>query len=129
MDRSAVQDWLDAYVRAWQTYDREDISALFGVNASYSFGPFGEPVVGRDRIVESWMEDRDAPGTWEAHYEPVAVDGDLAVTNGRSTYFEDDTRTTVARRYDNVYVIRFDGDGRCIEFREWYMRDPATGAD
>lgn len=129
MDRSVVQDWLDAYVRAWQTYDREEISALFGENASYSFGPFGEPVVGRDRIVESWMEDRDAPGTWEARYEPMAVDGNMAVANGRSTYFEDATRTRVTRRYDNVYFIWFDADGRCVEFREWYMRDPATGAD
>ena len=26
--------------------------------------------------------------------------------------------------YDNCFVIRFDGDGRCREFTEWFMQRP-----
>ena len=27
--------------------------------------------------------------------------------------------------YDNCFVMRFDGDGRCREFTEWFMKRPA----
>jgi hypothetical protein len=28
------------------------------------------------------------------------------------------------RAYDNCFVMRFDSDGRCREFTEWYMKRP-----
>ena len=27
--------------------------------------------------------------------------------------------------YDNCFVMRFDADGRCREFTEWYVKRPA----
>ena len=124
IDRASVQSWLDAYVRAWETYDPEAIGALFSEDAVYHYDPFGEPLRGRDAIVASWLEEPDAPGTYAGHYEPVAIDGNLAVTNGRSRYFEEDG-ATLKSEYDNVFILRFDGDGRCAEYREWYMERPA----
>jgi hypothetical protein len=26
--------------------------------------------------------------------------------------------------YDNLFLLRFDAEGRCAEYREWYMRKP-----
>jgi hypothetical protein len=121
MDRSAVVEWLKAYVHAWETYDPAAIGDLFNEQATYSYYPFEEPVVGRDAIVASWLADRDKPGTYEAHYEPIAIEGDVAVANGRSRYFEDSTRSKLTKEWDNIYVIRFDDDGRCLSFREWYV--------
>lgn len=71
----------------------------------------------------SWLEDRDDSGTYDAHYETIAVDGDVAVANGRSRYVEADG-ATLTSEYDNIFVLRFDGDGRCVEFREWFMERP-----
>jgi hypothetical protein len=42
----------------------------------------------------SWLADRDEPGSWKADYEILA----------------------------NVFVCRFDADGRCREYTEYYMR-------
>ncbi|MBC8170160.1 MAG: nuclear transport factor 2 family protein [Anaerolineae bacterium] len=121
IDRASVAAWLDAYVHAWKTYDPQAIADLFGENATYSFQPFDEePVAGRDAIVANWLENKDKPGTYDGHYEPVAIDGNLAVANGRSSYFEEDGKT-LKRIFDNIFILRFDADGRCIEFREWYM--------
>jgi uncharacterized protein (TIGR02246 family) len=122
MDRSAVQRWLDAYVHAWLTYDPAEIGALFSEDAVYYYHPYGDPVRGRDAIVASWVEPdhRDAPGTYTGHYELIAVDGAVAVSNGRSRYFQADG-TTLKREFDNLFVLRFDDAGRCSEFREWYM--------
>ena len=121
MDRTVVVDWLKAYVSAWETYAPEAIGELFSDDATYSYHPYDEPVVGRQAIVASWMKDLDAPGTFEAHYEPIAVDGNVAVVNGRSRYFKDSSRGELTKEWDNVFVIEFDKDGRCRSFREWWV--------
>lgn len=123
MTREDVAAWLERYLAAWQSYDRAAIADLFAADATQRFKPFEEPVVGREAIVESWLaEDRlDAPGSWEADYEPFAVEGDRAVVTGVTTYFEDGAVSLV---YDNVFTLRFGDDGRCSEFTEWFMKRP-----
>jgi hypothetical protein len=121
VDRAAVVAWLDRYVRAWETYEPKAIGDLFSEGATYTYHPFDEPVVGRVAIVASWLHSKDKPGTYEAHYEPIAIDGDVAVVNGRSRYFEDSTRSELVRQWDNIFVIRFDEDGACLSFREWFV--------
>jgi uncharacterized protein (TIGR02246 family) len=123
MDRATVQQWLNAYVQAWLTYDPQQIGALFAEDAVYRYSPYQEPLIGRDAIVASWLENRDAAGTYQAHYEPLAVDGDVAIAHGRSNYFEADGATS-KDEFDNIFVIRFNTDGLCADFGEWYMRRP-----
>lgn len=123
LDRATVQAWLDAYVRAWKMYDKESIGNLFSEDATCFYSPYSEPVHGRDAIVASWLEQPDSPGTYDGHYEPIVIEGDRAVTNGRSRYFEQDG-TTLKDEWDNIFVLSFDADGRCKEYREWYMRRP-----
>ena len=121
--KATVSTWLDAYVQAWKTYDKEAIGALFSENAVYYYAPFREPVQGRAAIVNSWLEQPDEAGTYDARYKPVVIEGDRAVTNGRSRYFEQDGKTLKAE-WDNVFMLRFDEQGRCNEYREWYMERP-----
>jgi hypothetical protein len=116
IDRESVDRWLEAYVDAWKSYDRDSIAALFSEECRYSYRPHGDTIEGRDAIVRSWLEDEpDEPGTYDGSYRAVAVDGDTAVAVGQSTY------TSPERVYDNCYVMRFDDDGRCREFTEWFM--------
>ena len=121
MERAAVVEWLKAYVRAWETYSPEAIGDLFSENAIYSYHPYDQPVVGRAAIVASWLKDPDALGTYVASYEPIAIDGDVAVVNGRSRYFKDSSRAELTKEWDNIFVIRFDNDGRCRSFHEWWV--------
>ncbi|MGH2699467.1 MAG: YybH family protein [Actinomycetota bacterium] len=112
------------YAGAWKSYDRASIADLFSDDASYRYHPYDDPIRGRESIVESWLEDPDAPGTYEGDYEPIAVEGDVAVAVGSSTYrLEDEPEVRV---YDNCFLMRFDDEGRCREFTEWYMRRPKT---
>ena len=122
MDTRAVQAWLDGYSHAWGTYDPEEIGALFSEDAVYHYDPFQEPVRGREAIVADWLKDRDEAGTYEGRYRPVLVAGDEAAARGYSRYF--DTNGAVRDEYDNLFLLRFDADGRCAEYREWYMRKP-----
>jgi hypothetical protein len=122
VNRAAVDRWLERYVAAWRSYDRAEIEALFGAEATYRYHPWDEPIVGAVAIADSWLEDRDDPGRWEASYECYAADGDAAVAVGSSTYL--DESGAVEEVYDNVYLLRFDGEGRCSAFTELFMKRP-----
>ena len=133
MDRSTVQAWLDRYVEAWKSYAPDQIASLFAADATYRYHPYDsddDVVRGRDAIVRDWLEPdgnastRDVPGTYDGQYEPYAVDGDRAVAIGWSRYWSDASRAKLERTYDNVYLLRFDGDGRCTEFTELFMKRP-----
>jgi len=133
VDTATVAAWLDAYVAAWKSYDSEAIGALFTDDVKYRFHPYDDPVEGREAVVESWLGEggregapgRDEEGTYNASYRPIAVDGDVAVASGSSTY----TRGPggpIDEIYDNCFVMRFDADGRCREFTEWFMKRPGA---
>jgi uncharacterized protein (TIGR02246 family) len=131
MDLDDVAAWLDAYIRAWESNDPDAIGELFTEDAVY-FPPPGntwtsphEDVLrGREAIVAAWLEDPDPPGSWVADYRPEAIASDLAIATGTSTYFQEGGET-VRAEYSNVFLLRFDADMRCREYREWYMRRPA----
>src|SRR5258708_5935969 len=123
MDREAVAKWLAGYIEAWKSYDPQAIGDLFSEDAEYRYHPWDEPERGRATIVANWLRSPDAPGTWAAHYGPLAIDGDTMVATGRSTYFKAD-RATIDKEYHNIFIIRFDAEGRCASFTEWYMEKP-----
>jgi hypothetical protein len=133
MDRASAQAWLDRYIEAWKSYDRDDVAALFAEEIAYRYHPFDEPIVGRDAVVASWLGEgdiddastRDAPDTYDARYAPYAVDGDVVVATGTSVY-RDHPDGPVTRTFDNCFLMRFDCAGRCTEFTEYYLERRST---
>jgi len=126
MDEATVADWLERYVNAWRSYDPEEIAALFTTDAVYRYHPWDEEanaVHGREAIVVNWLEEPDEPGSWVAEYRPWAVDGDRAVALGTSRYLATDEAPEAT--FHNVFLLRFDVDGRCSEFTDVYMQRPA----
>jgi len=121
MDHATFKDWLDRYVDAWRLNDPLAIGDLFSADVRYAYDPFEEAVVGRAALVASWLTDPDEDGSWTADYEVLAIDGDVYVAHGRTQYLTDD-RSAVDREFANVFVCRFDDEGRCRDFTEWYMR-------
>lgn len=119
MTHEDVQHWLDAYVEAWRSYDPIAIGSLFMEDASYAYHPYDEPIRGRQAIVESWLDERDDPGSWEASYEPLLLEGDRAVATGETRYADGDT-------YANLWVMRFADDRHCADYVEWFMKHPVS---
>ena len=135
MDLESAQNWLNRYVNAWLSYDPDDVAALFSEDVTYRYHPYDEPDVGREAIVAGWLGEgesddastRDDPGTYEAEYSPVAIDSDTVVATGTSRYRESPDGPVV-RTYDNCFVMRFDGERRCRDFTEYYIRRPDPSA-
>jgi hypothetical protein len=131
MQRDDVDRWLGAYIVAWKTYDRESITELFADEITYRYHPYDEPLRGRDAVVASWFGEsdhagastRDEPGTYDATYRTIALDGDTAVATG-TTVYRPAPGAAPNRVFDNCFVMRFDATGRCREFTEWYIERP-----
>ncbi len=115
---AAADDWMRRYIHAWETNDPDDIRSLFTHDAEYRDGPSTQPWVGPDAIVAGWLGQKDDPGTWTFEYELTAVDGDVAVIPGRTSY---PTATEKSRRYDNLMVIRLTETGRAQSFTDWFV--------
>jgi SnoaL-like protein len=124
-----VQRWLDRYIAAWRDYDPNAIGDLFAEDVEYRYHPWDEPVRGRANIVNDWVapegnaSTRDDPDSWEARYQPYAVEGDRAVATGWSRYFA--TAETPEKLYHNAYLLEFDGEGRCRSFTEYFVLEKA----
>jgi hypothetical protein len=125
MTHDDVQGWLDRYIAAWRSYDSDAVAGLFSDDAQYRYHPWDEPIRSRAEIVRAWVSpdgnesQRDEPGSWDAHYEPYAVDGPRAVAIGWSRYFAQGD--TPEKLYHNCYLLEFAGDGRCTVFTEYYI--------
>ena len=132
MERGDVARWLDDYVEAWRTYDRGRDRGAVRRGGRVPLPPVRRADSwprGRGRVVARRGRARGRlvagpEGTYDASYAPVAVDGDV----GRGRRARAPTPRARAARsekvYDNCFVMRFDADGRCREFTEWFIERP-----
>ena len=109
---------MDAYVRAWESNEPDEIRALFTEDASYFTEPHAEPWRGHDRIVEEWLGRMDEPGDHTFRWEILAMDGDLGFVRGWTKYTDPDP----PREYGNLWVVRLAPHGRAREYTEWWVR-------
>ena len=92
MTRDDVARWLDRYIDAWRTYDRDAIRALFRRRRRVPLPPVGRAGPRRRRRSPTTGSTTRHPGTYDAAYEPYAVDGNRAVALGTSDYTGDGRR-------------------------------------
>jgi ketosteroid isomerase-like protein len=113
--RRLVEEWIAAYERAWRTAGTEPLAGLFTESASYSMGPYEEPAVGQTAIAALWERERRGPEEeFEMSHEVIAVESDTAVVRVEVRY-----GPPQALEYRDLWIVRFDSDGRCREFEEW----------
>ena len=107
--------WVAAYERAWRTPGTEVLRALFAPDVTYSYDPYEEPVRGLDALGPWWDEGREGPDeVFTMASDVVAVDGDVGVVRVEVAYGD-----PVRQEYRDLWVVRFDADGRCVAFEEW----------
>jgi hypothetical protein len=114
MDRDSFGEWIDLYERAWRTQGGALLERLFAPDATYRTAPYENPFRGFDAVVRMW-EPRSGPDErFEMSHEIIAVEGDMGVARVRVVY-EDPS----IHEYTDVWIVRFDEDGRCVAFEEW----------
>ena len=61
LDRDQLTAWVGGYEQAWRTPGTDTLAELFTEDASYSQGPYLEPVRGLPAIAAMWEAERDGP--------------------------------------------------------------------
>lgn len=113
-----AERFLDGYLKAWSSNDPDTIRDLFAADATYRGGPQDLPTTdGADAIVAMWLNERDEPGTWSYEGAAEVETASAAVIRGVTTY----TGGPKTGVYDNVWLVRFDDEGRALEFQDWWF--------
>jgi len=115
VDRAAVRRWVAGYEAAWRAPGTETLAGLFSQGATYLHSPYADPVVGLSAIRAMWESDRNGPDEiFAMSSEVVAVDGNVAIVRAVVRYGD-----PVGQEYTDLWVLRFDVEGRCSWFEEW----------
>jgi hypothetical protein len=112
--REAFASWISRYEQLWRTAGTDRLGQLFADDATYLHSPYDTPVRGLAAIAADWERERDgADEEFTMSSEILAVDGDTGVARVRVEY------GGPKREYLDLWVVRFDGTGRCVSFEEW----------
>ncbi|MGH9111515.1 MAG: nuclear transport factor 2 family protein [Acidimicrobiales bacterium] len=113
MDRSGVEKWIEGYERAWRTPGTDALRELFSPAATYSPSPWARPLEGLADIARFWEAERTGPDEqFTMTHEVVAVEGATAVVRVSVDYATESP-------WRDLWVVGFDGAGRCSAFEEW----------
>lgn len=114
MDRRDVANWISHYEHAWRMPGTEELAALFTADATYSQGPYRDPVEGLEAIARMWDAERTGP---DEHFTMtsalVALDEEVAVARIEVHYHD------TGDEWQDLWVMRFDDEGLCTAFEEW----------
>jgi hypothetical protein len=114
MDRDSFGEWIDLYERAWRAQGGALLERLFVPDATYRTAPYENPFRGLEAVVRMW-EPRSGPDErFEMGHEIIAVEGDTGVARVRVVY-----KDPSIHEYTDIWIVRFDEDGRCVAFEEW----------
>lgn len=115
MNHDALRDWMAAYERLWRTAGTDGLAELFADPVVYSMAPYEEPVRGLEALAEMWERERhSADEDFQMGWEPVALEDDTAVVRVDVSY-----GPPRDQEYRDLWVLRFDADGRCRSYEEW----------
>ena len=115
---SNATDFLQGYLDAWRSNDHDSIRALFAPDAVYRARPYErDAATGHDRIAARWDEGRDEPDEWSYEGAVEIETTDAAAIRGVTTY----AGGPKVGVYDNLFLVRFDAEGRATEFTDWWV--------
>lgn len=128
MNDAAFRLWLDRYGAAWEAQDAGAAAALFTPDGTYAWGPFSEPIRGREAIRAAWdYATRGQQSDIRFGYEVLAVTGARGIARWWASMTVNATGHPV--RMEGIFLVTLDDAGLCEVFREWWNEDPpATGA-
>ena len=124
MTEQDVQNWLDAYGRAWVDGDPDQLVTLFSDNATYRETPFDDPMRGRLEIREYWRKGAaEAQENVEFTSQVWAVKNDTAIAGWQARF---NRKASGARvELDGTFRLVFaseQGIFQCTALEEWWHR-------
>ena len=119
----ALTTWLEAYRRSWEERDPNAAAALFTEDGVYAWGPYEEPLRGRDAIRARWAEVTAGQSNVSFSSEPLGSVESGGVAHWACSFDVGDLHIEL----DGIFIVVLTEDGLCSDFREWW--NERTSAD
>ena len=123
-DYAAAGEWLEAFGRAWQTFDGDAWVGLFSEDAEYHEDPFAEPLVGHNALRAYLLEGAESEGDVDFTIERHWVSGDTILAAWHANYIAKPAGQRV--RTAGFLTAEMASDGRANRLRGWTVQAPAT---
>jgi YD repeat-containing protein len=112
---TAASRWADTWSRAWPQRNVEAIAALYADTAVCRSPAFRPPDLGLAGVRRYLNENLPAEENIECWFGQPIVSGDRAAVEWWGSWTEQDQEVTFA----GVTVLRFDGQGKVVEHRDY----------
>lgn len=128
MTEAELSRWLDAYGRAWERQDPDAAASIFTEDGTYAWGPFNEPIRGREAIRAAWQHaTQGQQENIRFGYEVLAVTDERGIARWWASMTGRSTGRPV--KMEGIFLVTLSPSGECEVFREWWNEDPpATDA-
>ena len=123
-----LDKWLTTYKKAWETLDPTLIITLFSDNTFYFETPFHLPITNTSALYDYWAFAPTYQTQVNFYYEIIGIKGMRGFCKWKSVFFQFTTNEMVSM--DGIFEIKFNEEGVCSVFREWWHKkvEPAAYA-
>ena len=118
LERVDVINWMEKFKIGWIEKKKDDVLKLFEKTERYYERPF-KPGTTMEEIRGYW-NDIDALSDITLDYDIVAIDGNTACVHWVNKYCYQGLYDYL----DGIYTIIFNENKECIEFHQWWFREP-----
>jgi ketosteroid isomerase-like protein len=115
-----VEEWVEAYGRAWREQDADAVVGLFTADAEYRSSPFREPHLGSEEIRAYWESATATQEEADVRMGDPLVAGNVAAVEWWTTMRDGGEELTLP----GCLLLRFAPDGRCEALREYWSLEP-----
>ena len=117
-----VEEWIEAYRRAWEERDADAAAALFSEDAEYRTHPFLDPNLGRNSVRSYWTDVTSTQANVAVRMGRPFRDADRVAVEFWTTMENAGTEVTLT----GCMLLRFDGNGLCSALREYWFFEEGT---
>jgi uncharacterized protein (TIGR02246 family) len=117
-----VDEWIQAYRRAWEERDADAAAALFTEDGEYRTHPFLDVNKGRDGVRSYWSEVTSTQANVGVRVGRPFRDGDRVAVEFWTTMENAGAEVTLA----GCLLLRFDANGLCSALREYWFFEEGT---
>lgn len=122
IDYAAAGDLLEAYGRAWTSFNGDAWVALFSADAEYHESPFSPPIVGHNALRAYLLDASESQADVEFTVERHWVSGPTVLAAWHASFIRRASGGLV--RMAGFLTAEVAGDGRITRFREWTQYGP-----
>jgi len=119
LDTAALEAWLKKYEAAWETFDAAAAGSLFTDQATYHDNVWKPVMQGRAAIEQYWRTETADQRDVDFQSQVISVSGNTGVAHWSAKFKLKSNGATI--ELDGVFVLEFDGSGRCKALREWWF--------